>query len=205
MGSTVKVEGKANDAFAMLTALNLWEHRENASLNDLTKYLVQKSSNNETLSDLRSLMDNGAQIGLILSERLINAPSEIAPPMYSMLLDEIDAAVEDKEPYEFTHYLVLSKTYQEVESVLDQESERKSKKGKSNSPLLHFHPEDEVLQIYARGFGSFPYTKGDESAADSKRAFQEMGVKSQGHLILIESAKFRAAVQAVNEYLQPSQ
>ncbi|KAK7753643.1 Mss4p nuclear export [Diatrype stigma] len=217
IGSTVKVEGKENDAYALLTALNLHEHREKKPIADLTRYIGEKareaastpgnsSSSSEALAgavpDLLAASSSGAQVGLVLSERLINMPSEIAPPMYGMLADEIEAAVEDGEPYRFSHYLVLSKTYLETESTLGVE-ERRRKKGKQEQSTFYFHPEDEVLHKHAVAYGSYPFTKADEAVADSKRAFQEMGVSPHGHMILIEASRFADAVKAVGEYLSP--
>lgn len=202
IGSTVKVDGKGNDAYAFLTCLNLFEHREKEPVAHLIQYLSEKAKTTDSLSVIPELLASGKHVGLILAERLINMPPEISPPMYSMLIDEIEAAVEDKEPYEFSHYLILSKTYNEVQSNLDVE-ERKRKKAKDEAPLFYFHPEDEVLQKHATASGSFPFTKDDESIADSKRAFQEMGVKSQGSMILIEAGKFEGAVKAITDYLSP--
>ncbi|KND87830.1 Protein BCP1 [Tolypocladium ophioglossoides CBS 100239] len=204
IGSTVKVDGKATDPYAMLTALNTFEHREKEPMKDILKYLVDKAQTNDSLSAIPRLINGGNHIGLVFSERLINVPPEIGPPMYSMLIDEVEAAVEDKEPYEFTHYLILSKTYQEVESTLDVE-DRKRKKAKETSSIYYFHPEDEVLHKHAVAHGSFKYTKEEDAVADSKRAFQEMGVKAFGHMILIEASKFEGAVKAINAYLSPLQ
>lgn len=80
---------------------------------------------------------------------------------------------------------------------------QKRKKAKEEAGVYYFHVEDEVLQKHAEAYGNFNYTKEDESVADSKRAFQEMGVKAHGHMILIEASKFPGAVKAVNEYLSP--
>jgi len=268
IGSTVKVDGKETDPYALLTAINLREHagvRENKAAQELVRYLADKAaapalvagsdkasgSGGKTLAsaNLSGLLQsqlakdgNGgdgsqaATIGLILAERLINMPAEISPPMYKMVIDEISDAVEDKEPYEFTHYLVLSKTYQEVESalggggdedmIIESEDDGRGgkaataggKKGKKRGrrtpgaaaagPLVtdttwYFHPEDEVLQRHALAYGSYSFTKHDESVADSKRAFQEMGIRPQGHMMLIEAAKFAGAVDAISEYLAP--
>lgn len=204
IGSTIKVDGKANDAYALLTVLNMFEHREKEPMKDIIKYLTEKAQTNSSLSVVPELINKGNHVGLVLSERLINMPSELAPPLYSMLIDEVEAAVEDKEPYEFSHYLILSKTYQELESTLGVE-ERKRKKAKEEAGVFYFHPEDEVLQRHAIAYGSFPYTKEDEAVADSKRAFQEMGVKSHGHMILIEASKFGGAVKAIAAYMNPQQ
>ncbi|KAF5007485.1 hypothetical protein FDECE_6194 [Fusarium decemcellulare] len=204
IGSTIKVDGKANDAYAMLTVLNTAVHKEKEPMKDILKYLVEKARTNPSLASIPDLINSGKHIGLVFSERLINMPSELAPPLYSMLIDEVEAAVEDKEPYEFSHYLILSKTYQELESKLDVENQKR-KKAKEEAGVYYFHVEDEALQKHAAAYGSFIYTEDSKSSADSKRAFQDMGVKPQGHMILIEASKFPGAVKAVNEYLSAPQ
>ena len=133
-------------------------------------------------------------------------PHEIVAPSYKMLQEEIQWALDEKEPYAFTHYLVLSKVYQEVESSLPPTDQPPSKKKKaatgSDRDIFYFHPEDEVLQKHAMGYGSFEFESPvDEGATDSKRAFQELGVKPMGHLILIEADKFAGAVAAVESFL----
>jgi protein BCP1 len=208
IGSTVKVDGDETDPYAFLTILNRHQHREVKVVKDLAQYLISKAKSNPALGSLGELLSSETQVGLVLAERLINCPSEIAPPMYAMLIDEIEAAVEDKEPYEFTHYLIISKTYHEIASTLDQEDAPKQKKNKAGKAreTFYFHPEDEVLQRHALCSGSYEYTKDEgEGMADSKRAFQEMGIKPQGSMILIEASKFEGAVKAIAEYLNPQQ
>ena len=153
--------------------LNLHTPRDKAVIKDLTKYLISKSAN-PGLKDLPALLDpeSDAQVGLILTERFVNMPHQIVPPMYSMLLEEIQWANQEKEPYEFTHYLVLSKTYTEVESKLDAEDDRPAKKSKKGAnggagEVFYFHPEDEVLGRYAVGNCGFEYGKqGEEGSRD---------------------------------------
>ncbi|KAI0538452.1 putative actin cytoskeleton organization and vesicular protein [Xylaria digitata] len=201
IGSTVKTDGEESDPFAFVTALNIQEHRQKKPISQLIEYLSEKAKATESLTPIPELLASGQHVGLILSERLINMPSDVAPPLYTMLIEEIQDAVDDKEPYEFTHYLIVSKTYHEIESTLAEE--RKKKKGKQDAALYYFHPEDEVLQKYATAYGSYPFTKTDDAVADSKRAFQEMGVMPMGSMILIEASKFADAVKGVGEYLSP--
>ena len=185
-------------------------------IKSLIDYIIRSTGGNSSLSTLRDFLkqDSKARIGLLLSERLINIPSEVVPPMYKMLLEEISWALDEKEPYSFTHYLVLSKTYREVSSQLDQEidtSQKKRKKQKmasgqrGESSVFHFHPEDEVLQRHASAHGGFDYHKQEaEGHSDSKRAFQDLGIKPQGHMILIEADNFKPAVRAMEEYFHQS-
>jgi len=202
IGSTCKVDDKANDAYAFLTVLNASEHRAKKPVAQLIEYLSDRAraSTGSKLAEKvpEVLAADKAVVGLVLAERLLNMPAEVIPPMWSMMIDEIEAAVEDKEPYEFTHYLVVSRAYLEVASTLD---ERKQKKAREESRLQHFHPEDEEMSKHAVAAGTYTFTKEGDAVADSKRAFQEMGVKPQGYMMLIEASKFEAAVKAVGDYV----
>ena len=179
----------------------------------LVDYVINSTKATKDLSLLSDLLTTDACVGLILTERLMNIPLEVVPPMYKMLLEEISWALEEKEPYDFTHYLILSKTYKEVNSQLDQEMSKSQKKNakklktdphhQDQSSMFYFHPEDEALQRHSSIYGSFDYLKREaEGHSDSKRAFQDLGIKPQGHLILIEAAHFESAVKEVEEYVQ---
>ena len=128
--------------------------------------------------------------------------------MYTMLLEEINWALEENEPYDFSHYIIVSKTYEEIESQLDMEESRPQKKRKKSDQTgaerFYFHPEDEKFERHAMCSGSFEYTRQyDEGHSDSKRAFQEAGIRPVGSLIVIDKSKFEAAVNDVAEYLKP--
>lgn len=202
------MDGVANDSGEEATIDHL-KSQDKPFIKDLIGYLQHKASLVPALSPLSSLLSQSPipPIGLILTERLINMPPEVVPPMYTMLLEEISWAIEDKEPYNFSHYLIVSKTYEEVESKLDMEESRPQKKKKKSGDKVdrfYFHPEDEVLEKQALCHGSAEYThEHDEGHSDSKRAFQELGIKTGPSLILIESGKFEAAVKDLTEYLKP--
>ncbi|KAL1994946.1 hypothetical protein VTN49DRAFT_1133 [Thermomyces lanuginosus] len=211
LGSTVKVDGNETDPYAFLTVLNLKEHKDKPAMKQVIQYLQKVSSSRSSLSPLSDLLSRPnydiPPIGLILTERLINVPPAVVPPMYTMLQEEIQWALEDKEPYEFTHYLIISKTYQEVESKLDMQESRpqkKQKKKSASSERFYFHPEDEILERHALCFSSFDYTiKQDEGLSDSKRAFQDLGIRPQGSLILIDASKFEDAVKEMSDVFKP--
>ncbi|TGO13194.1 hypothetical protein BTUL_0075g00390 [Botrytis tulipae] len=209
IGSTVKVDGEGTDAYAFMTVLNVQRgNREGGVLSEAVRGLKgYLESQVKEGGKVQQVLKGSEDVGVVLAERLINVPSEVAPPMYGMLVDEIEAAVEDKEPYAFEYYLVVSRGYREVESRLDREEQgpksKKSKgKGKASGEVFYFHPEDEVLKRFSCAYEEFEYKKDEgEGMADSKRAFQEMGIRAVGELILIEKAKWEECVKALGEYL----
>ena len=206
LGSTVKTDGNESDPYAFLTVLNLEEHKEKPAIKSLTDYILQHANKNEKLTAVVDVLRRSNSVGLILTERLINIPVEVVPPMYKMLLEEMTWATEEKEPYKFTHYLIISKTYREIESQLDQEESRpkKKKKASATAGIFNFHPEDTIIQRSAMAYGDYAYTKeGSDGDADSKRTFQDLGIKPQGHMILIEASRYESMVTALEQALQP--
>jgi len=215
VGTTIKVDTNESDPYAFLTVLNVNLHRKtNPAMEALVNYILEKSKANEKLHEQLTRIlnkENGAEkggLGLILTERMVNMPVEVVPPMYKMLQEEVQWALNDKEPYNFEAYLVLSKTYTEVASQLDVEdhameeevAKPKAKRFKSRMRALprkkdagigkakkeagkevfYFHPEDEVLHEEAIAYMDYKYTKVPEpGSADSKRAFSDFGIVPQ--------------------------
>jgi len=208
LGSTVKVDGNETDAYAFLSVLNLEAHKDKPFVARLIQYLKSRANSKPELKALSDLLSqpNTPPIGLILTERLINVPAETIPPMYTMLMEEIEWALEEKEPYDFSHYLILSKSYTEMASRLDEEDDRPKKKKKAAGgafETMYFHPEDVVLHRHALCHAGFDYaTKQDDGHSDSKRTFQDLGIKPQGHVIFIEASRFGSAVREIAEYLK---
>jgi protein BCP1 len=173
----------------------------------LMDYIIQKSPVGSPLAMLPDLIKGpktSARVGLVFSERLINMPPQVVPPMYNMLLEEISQAVEQKQLNVFTHYLILSKTYLEVASQLGQDANgpRKKKQKRFNQEVFLLHAEDEVLHKHAIGYMDYEYTnQGDEGVSDSKRAFSELGIKPQGHMILLTAENFSIAVKEMSDFI----
>ena len=224
LGSTIKLDGMESDPCAFLTVLNLREHKvcssrshpaaetdptqDNSAIKTLTEYMAQRSTKNEALAPIAQVLSpsSDATVGFIFTERIINVPPQLAPALYKLIHEEIDMALKDGQPYSFTHYLILSKTYIEVDSKLDQEEARPQKKKKATQAApetFYFHPEDECLHKSALAYGDYNLVKeAAEGDSDFKRAFQETGIKPQGHMILIEASKFEATVAALEEYMR---
>ncbi|KAF3934374.1 hypothetical protein ABW19_dt0209769 [Dactylella cylindrospora] len=188
VGSTVKVDGREGDPYSFLTLVNWKSHQGLECVQTLVSYLKERCSGTPIESTLSTLFvpDAPTNTAIVLSERLINMPAEISPPAYKMLLEEIEFAIEDNEPYTFDHFLIVSKVYTEVESKLDPGASRPPKrqksarKGSSGSPrVFDFHPEDGAFLKQASREDRAVYKYKHEppaELADSKRAFQEFGI-----------------------------
>ncbi|KAK9369142.1 p21-C-terminal region-binding protein-domain-containing protein [Lipomyces kononenkoae] len=212
LGSTVKTDGPESDPFAFLTVVNANLHRDNPAIRQIIDYILSKTKSNEPFSKkLKELLGEGAKnnTGIIFSERLINMPTEVVPPMYRMLSDEMQRAVDNGENYRFDYYIIISKSFTEMESKLDDEDERPKKKKKSRDPkrseTFYFHAEDEAIQRKSEHYMTYRFSR-ESQAADSRRTFQDYGISPQGQLMLISSSNFGHMIDEIlNLFAVPPQ
>lgn len=220
VGTTIKTEGTESDPFAILSVINLTENSSKPCIKTLIDYIFEKTSKNlEFNLMLRKLLETKNQkakdqskslkVGLIVSERMINMPVEIVPPMYKMLLEEMTKAEDAQEKYEFDYFLVISKVYRMVSAnIQDEEASKKSKKTKisTNEPVPvemdYFHYEDMVLEENAKYFGTYDYTDSKQDT-DSRRVFTDYGIDPKLSLILIDKKKLAESVPQMEEKFPP--
>ncbi|THH23179.1 hypothetical protein EUX98_g8004 [Antrodiella citrinella] len=157
VGTAIKCDGKESDPYAFLTVLNMHVHQTRPFVKALVEYILVKSSPDTALHNtLRNLvgpagLSSQNHVGYIFSERLINMPVQTVPPMYRMLGEEITGALEDNEPFKFSHLLFISRIYRlTTEEASDLEARAPKTKRHKGSDVLtdgvhSFHPEDDVI------------------------------------------------------------
>ncbi|KAF8588505.1 hypothetical protein K439DRAFT_1335320, partial [Ramaria rubella] len=215
VGTTVKTDGLESDPYAFLTVLNLAVHKDNPAIEALVGYALKKAGESALCGALRTLLSSEQHVGFILSERLINMPVQVVPPMYRMLSDEIKWAVDDNEPYTFSHYLFITRTYRlspgdetgmEGVEITEPPTKRSKKKnmppssdsdGKSTTRL--FHPEDEQIQKFASHTVDYEFTNVQPREQDS------FGLDMAARMMLVPADRFLALIAAMGEaYAPPS-
>lgn len=206
VGTTIKTEGQESDPFAILSVINLSEQLAKPSIKTLVDYIFHKTSKQTEFNlMLRKLLTKNSKLktGLIISERMINMPVEVVPPMYKMLFEEMEKAEEAHEKYEFDYFIVISKIYKLVTSVVDEE-DKKSKKKKvvAQEQMDYFHHEDIILEEHAAYNGFYDYDQVKQET-DSRRVFTEYGIDPKLSLILIDKEKLKASVPLMEEKFPP--
>lgn len=207
VGTTIKTDGKESDPFALLSVVNMNTHAKDASIKKLVKYLLSKTASSAELNiTLKKLLleTSKLRVGLIVSERMINMPVEVVPPLYKMLLEEMARAEDAHERYEFDYYLVVSKVYQLVSAEVT-DDEAKSKKKKVTEPQVemdYFHYEDTVLEKNAQHHGVFDYTHVKQNT-DLRRVFTEYGIDPKLSVILLDRESLAKLVPEMEAAFPP--
>lgn len=217
VGTTIKTDGQNSDPFALLSVINVTENLAKPSVKAVTDYVLEKTKNqrefnlvlSKLLAPANPVKDESKQlkVGLIVSERMINMPVEVVPPMYKMLLEEMQKADDAHEKYEFDYFLVISKIYKMVESTIEQEDDgQKSKKKKASANKTeefdYFHYEDIVLEENAKYHGHYSYTE-QRQETDSRRVFTEYGIDPRFSVMLLDKNGLQKSIPEMEAKFPP--
>ncbi|KAG6901248.1 hypothetical protein C0995_014625 [Termitomyces sp. Mi166 len=218
VGTTIKTDGIESDPYAFLTVLNMHLHHEHPSIKAIANYALEKSSADPAFhTTLQALFSqNQSHVGLVFSERLINMPVQVIPPMYSMLSREMQWAIDDNEPYTFSHYLFLSRTYHltpdeesfllNTASVSKGPTSKKSKKATTTQPMPEaspdgiypYHPEDEYIKMASTHSVDYCFKTDNEP-----REKDSFGLDIRGRIMLVPAERFPELIAKMSEVYAP--
>ena len=64
---------------------------------EFKEFLLKACQEEDVVDDLRSVLGEQAQnVGLLVSQRVVNLPPQLLPPLYDALFDEVSWATEDE-------------------------------------------------------------------------------------------------------------
>ncbi|GIL56481.1 hypothetical protein Vafri_11840, partial [Volvox africanus] len=183
VGTVVK-SSEEDDPFAVLTAFNTCQGIAAGSvwLTQLREYLTAGCSDPATREKLSKAL-SGPGTGLLVSERLINCPPQLAPPLMQMLMEEVDGAAKDedypqeeREEFAFKRFLHVTRVYTDPQdeqeggdegqaaggsgaaSAPGRDSSLRGKLGDEgkNALIVYVRPEDEYLHQVSSWSFTFP-------------------------------------------------
>lgn len=144
--TTIKTDGPESDPYCFLSFI---DYKEN-STSDYAKYLSKVDSRLATF--LQTLDNTGnKRCALVMSERLINMPPEVVPPLYKITLEDVSQHLGDGKTYDF--YVIVSRKYEvnfDMDEDLSNPQQDRSKKRVKNDEIDYFHEEDRFFEKYAK-------------------------------------------------------
>uniref|UniRef100_A0AAY4DPK2 Protein BCCIP homolog n=2 Tax=Denticeps clupeoides TaxID=299321 RepID=A0AAY4DPK2_9TELE len=144
----------------------------------------------------KALSDPSRPVGLLLCERFINVPPQIALPLHKQLQQEVTEAQRTNKPSGKCHFcLMISKTCKEV---------KKNISGRGGSPkeeMMFFNAEDEFF--YEHATLKFHYSVQDEadSCLSGRWSFSDVPMKPYRTVMLIPMDKMGDIMEKLKENL----
>lgn len=137
VGTVVKIENDEDDAvYSVITALNMGRYQDRKCMIELKGYLLKMCQEKDVLAKLRSFMGEYARdVGLVISQRVVNLPPQLLPPLYDALFDEVSWATEDEH-----------KSVGQIKGPSQSEDEA----------IMYIKPEEEIFHKLSLWSFSFP-------------------------------------------------
>ena len=97
--------------FGLGTVIRLTRGQEQNSIAEqIISHLLVNTARSEKAAAFRAFFSTpGNDVGFLISERIINMPPQISVPLYETLANEIRKARAKNLPFNFTHYVMISR------------------------------------------------------------------------------------------------
>ncbi|XP_019462559.1 PREDICTED: protein BCCIP homolog [Lupinus angustifolius] len=178
VGTVVKIEDDEDEGlFACVSALNLWRYREQKCIMEVKDYLHKACQDKGVVDKLRLLLEEQAcDVGLLVSQRVVNLPPQLLPPLYDGLFDEVSWATEDeptedlRKSFQFKHYIILSKIYKHKNA-----EQKRKLSDDSEAEMIYIKPEDEIFHKLSSWSFIFPL-RPQQPAPHELKNYRPMGL-----------------------------
>jgi len=112
-------EEEDRHVFSVSTVLNLSQMKECEWVQQLKLLLTRQSGvlNADSHQKFKDVINDGSQqVGLLVNERFINIPPQVAVPCFESLWKEIDKTSSRDASYDMRHLLIICKTYKALDT-----------------------------------------------------------------------------------------
>ncbi|KAM9324144.1 BRCA2 and CDKN1A-interacting protein [Gastrophryne carolinensis] len=195
-------EDDEDHVFGFISLLNLTERKGTACAEQVKELILSRCEENCEQSTVELLdkvfNDISKPVGLLLSERFINVPAQIALPMHQQLQKELAEAQRTNKPCgKCYYYLIISKTF--VEPA------KKSKQGGGGVPskedMMFANAEEEFF--YENAVLKFNYSVHEESDSQlgGRWSFDDTPMKPLRTVMLVPTDKMNSIIEKFKEYL----
>ncbi|XP_062234450.1 protein BCCIP homolog [Platichthys flesus] len=189
-----------DEVFGFITMINLTERKDVQCVEEVKDLLVDQCEKNATPSMTEQLeqilSDSSKPVGLLLSERFINVPPQIALPLHKQLQEEIAEAQRTNKPSGKCHYcLMISKTCKEATKSIP------ARGGAPKEEYLFVNAEEEFF--YEQAIMKFHFSVQDEtdSCLSGRWSFEDVPMKPFRTVMLIPADRFPIIMDKLKEYL----
>ncbi|XP_015121168.1 protein BCCIP homolog [Diachasma alloeum] len=190
-------ENDINDVFGITTIINISQGQNQDCIKQLRKVLADYSSDyasDTTNALIKSILENdSAALGLIINERFVNIPADIAVPLLENLIADMKRAVNKKMPYDFQYYVLISKLYKPKNTP-----GKKKKRGVEEPELIWSNPEEEIFAEDAMCSFEFSVDKDSDTSA---WADDDEEMVPHRRVMLFEATKLPSIIEKIKKEL----
>ncbi|XP_021253692.1 BRCA2 and CDKN1A-interacting protein [Numida meleagris] len=191
-----------DEVFGFISFLNLTERKSTQCAEQIKELILsrcEKSCEQRVVEQLdKILKDDTKPVGLLLSERFINVPPQIALPMHQQLQKELKEAQRTNKPCGKCHYyLLISKTFTEA----TKNSKKKEGRNWQKEELMFANAEEEFF--YESALLKFSYSVQEESdtCLGGRWSFDDVPMKPWRTVMVVPADGINVIMDKLKDYL----
>lgn len=162
IGTTVRVDG-GREPYGILTVLNLHRTAGMEATRQIVRFLLSRITHKAQKQQLKQLLESKSPLGLLLNERVINVPAQIAPPLHMGFWEELEEAAQLEVAngsralyFDFEHYVMITTVLEVIAG--DAPGPRGKQSRGADRSIEYLKPEDEVYCRNSTFAFSYPVT-----------------------------------------------
>lgn len=181
--------------FGITTAVNISKSQSIGCIDDIRKHLLSKCDQFAKPDDKQTfnnaLNDDTKQTGLLINERFINIPPQIAVPLLENLHKEIVQAAVKKEKFRFNNYIMVVK--------LNRKKARGKQKEQDDD--IFSNGEEEIIEDY--GNASFEYSaeRETDTTLSGNWAESDSTLLPYRKVFIFDATKLPFVIDAIKELI----
>ncbi|XP_004446739.2 BRCA2 and CDKN1A-interacting protein [Dasypus novemcinctus] len=196
------VEVDEDEIFGFISLLNLTERKGTQCAEQIKELILsfcEKNCEKSMVEQLDKLLnDTTKPVGLLLSERFINVPPQIALPMHQQLQKELAEAHKMNKPCgKCCFYLMISKTFVEA----GKNNSKKKWSNQKKDELMFANAEEEFF--YEKAVLKFHYSVQEESdtCLGGRWSFDDVPMRPLRTVMVIPANKMNEIMDTLKDHL----
>ncbi|XP_002734004.1 protein BCCIP homolog [Saccoglossus kowalevskii] len=209
-----------DDIFGFMSVINITDKKDVNCIKQIISLITEQCSKCGSESDIdecqKIFNDDTRPVGLLLNERFINVPAQIALPQHQSLQKDLKDAIRKGMKYSFEYFVMICKSYKELPPDErgggeggDRKGKKKGKKKKNkkveqnkSGELQFSNPEDEFFLKEAALSFSYPISQGDsDSLLAGSWSFDDAPMKPYRTVIFVKRSKIQTILTKMQEEL----
>ncbi|XP_069755807.1 protein BCCIP homolog [Narcine bancroftii] len=192
-------DNEEDGVFGFISVLNLTEKKGTEPVEQIKDLVLSQCKVHHQIAAQqleKILNDNSKSVNLLISERFINVPPQIALPLHKQLQAELVDAQKTGKPCGKCHYyLLICKACVEIGKKIPHQ------RGKQKENLMFANAEDEFF--YEQSIMKFSYNVEEESDSclSGRWAFDDVPMKPLRVVMLIPTDHLTVVMDKLKEYL----
>ncbi|XP_063964068.1 BRCA2 and CDKN1A-interacting protein-like [Lytechinus pictus] len=188
-----------DDVFGFTTVLNIIEKKNTECIQEIHKLIVDKCSTCNSEAEVNELSqilgDDSRNVGLLLCERFVNIPPQLAPPLHSSLQNDIRIAGAKNPQMKFDYYLLMSRAYQQPQLP----SSKKKTKAQDINEWIFTNAEDGIFFKESVLTLHYPSQIDQAGAVDGKWKDDDTEMKTFRVVMVVPASKMNNILAEIQE------